>query len=442
MDFITEVLTLALVLFVGLAIRYIPHILHYFPGSSDMYFHFSKIRNPSHGEEELFYPSLFHWMFRVTRKPDGAIPERVLCFLMPIFDIFTATIIYLIIRGVFVAEFSLLVVLVFLVTPTVVIQGITFSPRPMGLLFLVSALLFMTFPFPLKLVAIVPIALTLLTHRLATQTLFFISLGASFIDWQMGIVFLGGAVFAILLSKGQYLKILQSHLSFIGRYVKTGGLPNRRIYGVILAPTIIGFLLYIIIHLLSVVLSFPLTLFGVTISTLLTIQPYFENLFLMWGVVGTFLLVFWPIGESYRYTYYASMPFAFFSAFILQSSQIFSLLLAAILLGCAALSIIFSVRFQHLDRDIVSLLRELKTIDECTYFLVPYHLLRAARYFSQKDGTYVAFAETTREQVSLRIKKKKVTHIVVDESHLDWFPNVILIKQNGNWFLLQVQIQC
>jgi hypothetical protein len=64
-------------------------------------------------------------------------------------------------------------------------------------------------------------------------------------------------------------------------------------------------------------------------------------------------------------------------------------------------------------------------------------MLRAAKYFSKKEGTYVAFPETTFEKVTSQIDKEKITHVITDQSHLDWFPKLMQIKQCGDWYLLQ-----
>ncbi|MFX1563114.1 MAG: hypothetical protein ACFFDP_07375 [Promethearchaeota archaeon] len=437
MYFLTELLMLVSILLIGLALRYLPHIHYYFPGTSDMFYHFSKIRDPSYGEEEMMYPPLFHWFFRIFRRRDGSLPERSLTFLTPLSDIGTALIFYLFLHGTFGIEFALMAVLIFLVTPTVVIQGITFSPRPIGLLFVVSSLLCLTFPFPFNFLAMIPIALTLLTHRLATQTLFFISLGLTFFNWQVGFVFLGGVGLALLLSRGQFSKSLQSHLAFIKRYITGTKYPNRRLLGIFLAPTLLGLIGYLAIHLLSTIFPFPIVFIGEIISELPIVYPHIETIFLIWSSICLLLLIFWLAGESYRYTYYACVPFAFFCVFLIQSSSLF-LIAVVILIGlCVAVSIFFSTRIQHLDRDVVTLLRYLSRNNNRVYFLVPYHLLRAAKYFSQKEGTYVIFTETTIEKVATQIESEKITHVVVNHSHLNWFPKLIQIKQCGDWYLLQ-----
>ncbi|MFX1563937.1 MAG: hypothetical protein ACFFDP_11600, partial [Promethearchaeota archaeon] len=409
MDVLIEIFSLVLVFLIGFILRYLPHIHYYFPGTSDMFYHFSKIRDPAHGEDEMIYPPLFHRIFRIFRKKDGSIPERGLTFLTPLFDIVTALIFYFFLRGIFSTEIALLAVLLFLVTPTVVIQGITFSPRPIGLLLLASSLLCLMFPFPFNLFAMIPIALTLLTHRLATQTLFFISLGLSFFNWQLGLIVLGGLGLALLLSRGQYFSILRSHLAFIKRYITGVRVPNQHVLGIILAPTILGLVGYLTIHYLATIIPFPILIGGMTISELPFVFPDIEALFLIWSIVCLLLLIFWIAGESYRYTYYASVPFAFFCAFIIQSGSLF-LLMATILIGLSAvLSIFFSMHTQHLNRDFVTLLRDLSLENNRVYFMAPYHLIRAAKYFSKREGTYIAFPETTPEKVASQIEKEKIT---------------------------------
>ncbi|MFX1476089.1 MAG: hypothetical protein ACFFCO_11520 [Promethearchaeota archaeon] len=433
-----EILLLLSVFIIGLVIRYLPHIRYYLPGTSDMFYHFSKICNPAHGEEKMVYPPLFHWIFRIFRRSDGSLPERGLTRLMPMFDIGTALILYLFLRGTFTVESALIAALLFLVTPAVVIQGITFSPRPLGLLFFVSSLLCLTLPFPFNYLTILPIALTLLTHRLATQTLFFIFLGLTFTNWPFGVLFIGGVGLALLLSRGQYYAVLRSHLVFIKRYITGTRVPNRRLLGIILTPTLVSLICYIVLQLLSYFVPFPLSFCGLLIWQLPILLPNIVILFLVWSITCLLLLIFWFAGESYRYTYYAGAPFAFFCAFLLQSSTFF-LFLSIILLGVGvALSAYFSFRTQHLDRDVVALLRFVGKIKKRTYLLVPYSLLRAARYFSKKESTFMKLLETTSEQASSRIKEEKITHVIVGSTHLGWFPDLERIKQIGDWYLLKV----
>jgi hypothetical protein len=437
MEFVEEILFLVSVFIIGLVIRYLPHIRYYLPGTSDMFYHFSKILDPTHGEEQMVYPPLFHWVFRLFRRSDGSLPERGLTLLMPIFDIGTAGIFYFFLRGTFGIEIALIAALLLLVTPAVVIQGITFSPRSIGLLFFVSSILCLTLPFPFNYLAILPIALVLLTHRLATQTLFFTFLGLAIIHWSFGFIFIGGVGLALLLSKGQYFEILRSHLAFIKRYVTGLRYPNRRRLGIFLAPTLVGLICYLTLLLLSYFLPFPLSFFGFSILQLPIPLPTIVILFLVWSIACLLLLIFWFIGESYRYTYYASVPFAFFCAFLLQSSILF-LLLAIILVGFGVVSsIYFSNRIQHLDKDIVALLRFFGQIKKRAYLLVPYRLWRAARYFTEKECAFMKLAETTSEQVASRIKREKITHIIVGENHLGWFPDLEQVKQVGDWYLLQ-----
>ncbi|MFX1562465.1 MAG: hypothetical protein ACFFDP_04075, partial [Promethearchaeota archaeon] len=241
--------------------------------------------------------------------------------------------------------------------------------------------------------------------------------------------------------KGQYYSILRSHLAFIKGYITGERVPNRRILGILLAPTLLGLVGYLTIHLLSTILPFPILIGGQTISELPIVFPQMETIFLIWSIVCLLLLIFWLAGESYRYTYYASVPFAFFCAFIIQSSFLF-LLMAAILIGLSAiLSIFFSMRIQHLDRDFVTLLRDLSLDNNQVYFMAPYHLIRAAKYFSKREGTYVAFPETTPEKVASQIEKEKITHVIADGAHLNWFTKLVQIKQCGDWYLLQSPLE-
>lgn len=440
MDLFIEVSLLALIIIIGLVLRYLPHILHAYPYTPDMYYHLVRLRDWEYETERRTYPKFFHQFFRLFLKSDKPLPERVLFRITPLFDICTGITVHLFLRTQFGIETSLLTVSLFLLTPIVVKQSITFGVRPMGMLFVTCSLLFLTLPFPFNWLSIIPVSLTLLTHKLSTQTLFFALIGFSIIagDWQPAAIYIVGFGLAVLLSRRYYLRVARFHLTNALRHFQGERYPNQRLKGLLITSTAVGLVIYIVVQWVQLFLSFPLTILGLVISVPVAVAPYFETLLMSWGLVCLLLLIFWFIGESYKHLYIGGVAFAFFSAYLIQYSPLFFVLSIVLLGGNSVVSLYISVRFPYLDKDIVTLLRQTGKLQTSTYILVPKGLRRVVEYFSGNKAANARFARTTPEAVAKRIGRENITHVIITGEHLEWFPEMKRVSHIGKWYLLQL----
>jgi hypothetical protein len=437
MDLITEVILLALSFLAGLFLRFIPHLRFEYPSTSDAYFFMNKFRDPEYESEEVDYPKLLYQLFRFCLRNRNEIPDRTINRITPLFDIITAFFVYVFLRPNYGVEIALLTTLLFLVTPFTVKHGVSFSGRPFGLLLFTVSLLCLTLPSPFDWIAIIPMALVMLSHRLSTQTLFFICAVFAFMNWQVGVILVFGFLLAVILSRGEYVRILRNHAKTIVKYMREGHYPNQRLMGLVLTPSFVGFIFYATIVWLQNSVTFPLQFGYLSIGGIIGVDSYTELLFSAWCAVCLLLLLFWIAGESFRHLYLAAAPFAFFSVFILQSGAIFSVLLLLEILGSIGISVYITVRYDHLDNDFVTMLQQLKDIPEPIKFIVPYGFLRAAEYFSYKKGISLHFPEYDDSTISKRIAEESVTYAVLDAPSLARFKDWKQESQEGNWYLLK-----
>ncbi|MFW9957318.1 MAG: hypothetical protein ACFFCT_04540 [Candidatus Odinarchaeota archaeon] len=437
MDILTEVIELILILGIGSLLRYIPHLRYKYPSTPDAYFFMNKFKNPDYESEQVDYPKLLYQLFGFFLQNKQEIPDRTINKITPLFDLTTAVLLYVFLKPTFNVELALVTTLLFLVTPFTVKHGVSLSGRPFGLLLFTASLLCLTLPVPFNWIAVFPMAFVMLSHRLSTQTLFGFCLVFTLFDWQVGLILLTAFTIALLLSKGEYMRILRNHIAAVRKYIKKGHYPNQRLMGLLLTPTIAGFVVYTVILLLQNLVEFPIEIGSFMVYQVTVIEPYTELLFIVWSVVCIFLLLFWIAGESFRHLYLAAVPFAFFSVRILQNGAIFFFLIIFLILGSFGLSLYFSLRYEHLDTEFVSMLQYLKEIPEPVRFIVPYRLLRAAEYFSDKKGVALYFPELSDEALSKRLADEGSTHAIINTQNRERFKSWKELDHEGNWFLLE-----
>jgi hypothetical protein len=435
MEVAVELIFLVFIIVLGLVLRYIPHMKYYFPSTPDTFFTLQKFIDPEYEKEIVTYPEFLHQIFRFFLKFTDRFPDRVLNRLTPLFDFFTSLVLYIFLRWTFGIEIALISTLLFMITPFAVRNSITLSSRPFGLFLFTCSLLFLILPLPYNWFAIFPVALTFLTHRLSTQTLFVIFLGFSFVDWQVALIFVFGFSLAILISRGHYLRILRNHITTVIKYIRGKHYPNRRFLGIILVPTILGFVINVILRYIQLFISFPIIIYNIVITPTTIINPYFEILLLIWGLVCIVLLLFWFAGEAYKHTYLACIPFAVFSVLLFQNSPAFSYLILLLISGCLILSLYFSIRFQHLPKDLILVLQKMKTLPEPVYFVINYGYLRAAEYFSGKKGIQLDITSRSPTEFVNHISQELITHAIVNKDCLKYAIKFTELFQSGSWLL-------
>jgi len=285
MEILIEVIILLLSLGVGSLLRYIPHLRYRYPSTPDAFFFMNKFKDPDYESEEVDYPKFLYQLFRFFLRSKQEIPDRIINKITPLFDLATAVLLYLFLRPVFGVETALVTTLLFLVTPFTVKHGVSLSGRPFGLLLFTTSLLCLTLPVPLNWIAVFPMALVMLSHRLSTQTLFSFCLVFTLFDWQVGAILLTAFLTALILSKGEYKRILANHIAAIRKYMREGHYPNQRLMGFLLAPTVVGFFIYVGLLWLQNLLEFPIELGPFLILRIIVIEPYTELLFFVCSTV-------------------------------------------------------------------------------------------------------------------------------------------------------------
>lgn len=437
MDPITEIFMFIVILGFGTGIRYIPHARFYFPSTSDTFFFFNKIRNADYKSKEVDYPKFFDSMIRAFLSDTENIPEMTLNRLSPIFDIISSCLMYFFVRTQFNDEIALFSMLLFLLTPIVAKQGASLSVRPFGLLLFSTSLLFLTLPFPLNWLAAIPMALTLLAHRLSAQTLYFTSFALSLLDIQIGLIMLMGFFLAIILSKGEYVRILRNHVLAVRKYMKGDHYPNQRIKGLLLIPSFLGFLAYFSVFILQKIEMLPIELLGFEIVEFISYNLYSETILIVWGLVCLLLLLLWLAGESYKHLYLASFPFAILSSLIRSSGYIFEIAYWTLVVASISLSLYFLARHEHIEREFVETVSILRKIESEVLFLAPSGYDRAAEYYSEKKGAPVYFIYVTKEELHSRVNAENVTHMIIQSTYKNWFDSWNVVVNVGQWYVLE-----
>lgn len=436
MDLLIEIFCLCSILLVGLFLRAIPHIRSYFPGTPDTFFFLNKLKNPDYKSEEVVYPKLFIQFLNAIVRNGEHTNGRNLNRFSVLLDLLTASIVYLFIRSQYLVEIALLAALLFLISPYVVRQGTTLSARTFGIFLASVSVLTTSLPFPLNWLAFVPIGMTLLSHRLSTQALIAIFVGLSMINLQNALILATGFVFAILVSKGEYVTILRAHGATITKHYRSRGYPNERLTWSILTPAFLGYLIFLGIFIIQ---RFSIILIGgFTIPPLFSVNAEFEMMMIIWASACAILFIFWLAGESYKHLSVAAVPFAFLTSLLANTDMIFLLLAVFVIFLSLLESFYFQLRFQHINEDQGHLLKIAASIKVDGSMFAPAPINRAASFLSSHRVTPTYLHEWDQEDFSRRVREGNVSLAFVMEHEKDWFSEWTEIDHSGSWLLFQL----
>ncbi|MFX1561235.1 MAG: hypothetical protein ACFFBL_11655 [Promethearchaeota archaeon] len=437
MELLVEIFYIVSIILVGLILRVVPHIRFYFPGTPDTFFFLNKIRNPDYMSEEVLYPKLFDQMLRMFVREGKFVDGRTTNRISIVLDIITASIIYLFVRSSFTIEIALLTTLLFLITPFIVRQGSTLSARSFGLLLASTSLLCITLAFPWNWVAIIPIAMTLLAHRLSSQTLFITFVGLSIMNLGWSFIFIAGFILAILVSKGEYIAILRAHMSAVARYYRQKGYPNERLVGIGFTPTFFGYFLYLSFYIAQSFVPTPIVIGGYAFPELLSINIQFELVMMIWGSACFALLLFWLAGESYKHLAIAATPFAFLTTMLAFTHQVFLIVTIVLIIGSLIQSLYFQLRFEHIQKDLVELLKHSSLVDGEGTMFAPKEVVRAVSFYTSYRVIQIYHDTWSKEHFDKRVKEEKPTIAVVEEKHRDWYSDWEEVESSGEWILFK-----
>lgn len=282
------------------------------------------------------YPPVF--ILLLSLFPKKAL-EKYQGYIAPFFDAIENILVFLIaIQLTGNVYTALLAQLIYTLTPVVALENSALVPRSIGyLLFSLSfytLLLYTSSSFGQTIylvLALIFSTLTLLTHRFATQSLFFICIFFLVIEKNPSylFVFLISMISAVIVSRGYYLRVLKVHITNMIFWSKNSA--NRfahQVYGHIPPaknPDIMG----IIYKLLSKFAPFTLLISNVWVLSaflyfilniergdILTKMAIWVIFFYVLAILVMMVRVLIPIGEGYRYIEMTQVPTAILTSYI------------------------------------------------------------------------------------------------------------------------------
>lgn len=262
------------------------------------------------------YPPLLHFILIPFVAYNKLSSSKLISIVL---DVGIGVLIYYLTLNFINENVALIAFLFYVVTPINVFESIFVNPRTLGafffFLFVMTIFLTQDYEQIFIILSITSVILILLSHRMATQSLFMISAILSimyfFIDYRISINIIislsAGILLAILLSKGFYKKIFHGHKAILSFHFKQGDYSGRKNFG---NP------LHVLSRIPWIILFIPLLFFDV--SSLTSNSFVFFNVIL--AITFVSLTFLWRYGDNYRYLVYASPPLS-----IVLSYFVFSL---------------------------------------------------------------------------------------------------------------------
>jgi hypothetical protein len=225
--------------------------------------------------------------------------------------------------------YALVAAVLYSVTPASYMQSVSESARPLGAFWYSLSIVLLPNEGVLAMVlATVTVALTLLSHKMATQTLLFTCLLLSPLLYTANNFFplplLAGFALALLLTKGEYMKILKDHAAYIGFHLRYGSWDRgKKMPG---SPKqLVKFQPYFYLPLIGLWL-YPQALLGAT------------SLILAWYAFMLVIFFVWLWGDSHRYLAYSAIPTAILSALAMHAGMNALLIIPALVISAAVIS--------------------------------------------------------------------------------------------------------
>jgi len=309
-------------------------LMRFVPRSVDAQFHLlatSRFRN-GHPPKVLgkflvgdsyTHPPMLHFLLSVF--PENLRP-KMLFMLGAVSDYGIALLTYFLGLQYMAEPYALVAAVVYSVTPASYLQSISESARPLGALWYSLSIALLPQKGILEMTfASITIAFTLLTHKMATQTLLFTCLLVSPIFYASNNLFplslLFGLALALLFTKGSYVRILRDHAGYIGFHLKYGSWdkgkkrPSNPKWLAKLQP-------YFYIPLIGLIFYSQVFLGEV-------------SLIFVWYSSILVLFFVWLWGDGYRYLAYSAVPTAILSAYAMYTVENALLVLPALMVSVA-----------------------------------------------------------------------------------------------------------
>ncbi|MSU26092.1 MAG: hypothetical protein EXS44_02405 [Candidatus Levybacteria bacterium] len=319
------------------------------------------------------YPPAF--IMILSRFPFRLVEKYEFIF-SPFFDfvhlIFIFMFVYLITNSI---VFALLTQLLYILTPIIIIENSSATPRSLGyMLFsavVLSQFLFMSSGNYIFLgVAIILGACIFLSHRFTAQGFLFFSIFFTVLEKNIFFiaVFLTSFLIAVVMSRGFYLKVLKGH---IGNLLFWKDVIKYRFYHQIKGSFEEYKTKDFVFKLYNQFLKFPPFVLAITNPWVLPVLyilffSYPADIFiqrLVWWVIWSYILALFTIwipslrflGEGQRYLELSAFPAAFLSVYLLMNGQFGNFTWLAtiiyILVGISALVTVFVIQYKAIIKD-------------------------------------------------------------------------------------------
>ena len=264
---------------------------------------------------------------------------RIQGFISPFFDaLLNIALFFIVLHLSGDITLALLAQLIYTCIPVAALENSALLPRSLGYSFFMLSFFFLIMftaggnkEFGYLGISILFATLTLLTHKFATQSYFFISV--FFTLFEKNAYYIGtlgvGMLLAIIVSKGYYLRVLKSHINIIAFWIKNKKNRFSQVYGNITTtknPDLIGIIYKLLIKLAPFtllsgnpwILSAFLLLFfhPVNLPPVLFKMAIWVIFFYVFGIIVLMIPKLTPIGEGYRYMEMSTLPSAILSSYM------------------------------------------------------------------------------------------------------------------------------
>lgn len=236
--------------------------------------------------EEHAYPPLLQYL--LSRLSDG----RILQLLGPMADTANAALLALLFILLESSSAVAVGLVLYAFTPYFLEASSSVSPRPFANLFLSGSMLsllgfFLYQDFSFLFLSILLVGLVFLTQRLASQSLLVILavLAVVFSSWVPMLVLGGGLLVSLVLTRGNYLQVLQAHLKTLRIRATVGDDYGRHVIDPVQA-----------------LFNFPLLAFAPLVLVYeAALRGIGFTLVAVWSFSVIVLAIAWPFGEGFRH---------------------------------------------------------------------------------------------------------------------------------------------
>jgi len=396
------------------------------------------------------------------------ISVRTLHLLPKFTDLITAMIVYYVGNSLFTEEVALFAAAFYLATIDTVVECQGISARPFGNLFLTITLitLFYGMSNPVYLaLSVVFASLTMLTHRMATQVMFFaaLSLALPFLSLEVSYLLyplatlLGGFILAMILSKGQYFFFLREHLWLIRFFYRWRVVERKEKHFV--NPFfifVLNFWMVFPVLLAGLWLLSTLQRFDIIISVIEPISiPRSIQSFLLWSLTTMVMALIWFWGKGEHHILFSGASTALVASWFIQEffKGDFVILVSAFGITFEMLTVLVglliskpSLAITEPFKECLTFLKDLST--DTVVVCWPFSYNRAVAFYTEKkvvssDASSVARMNfrgvpdiKNHEALKEFVKKYGVNYALVNSQEVDTSslpPNWGLVMTRGNW---------